>query len=94
MAPKRKLHAGKRNAPGVVKNKPIALRLPPEELAQHEAYCKEHMLAKSNLAYEAYIAGLPIVAPGLHSADSSADPQGAASSPSGTSFSSASMSTV
>lgn len=91
MAPVRKQNAGKRNAPGVVKNKPIALRLPPEELAQHEAYCKEHTLAKSNLAYEAYRAGLPIVAPGLHSADSSADPQGAASSPSSTSFSSATV---
>lgn len=84
----------KRNAYGVVKEKPIALRLPPAELAIHEEYCEANSLAKSTLAYDAYKAGLPLVAPGLVSASSPADPQGAAGSPSGTSFNSISREQV
>lgn len=84
MTDQRKL---KRNAPGVVKEKPIALRLRPEELAFHEQLCEAHSLAKSTLAYDAYKAGLPLVT-GLNSASSLADPQGAVGSPGSASFNS------
>ncbi|WP_025873032.1 hypothetical protein [Methylobacillus glycogenes] len=84
----------KRVAYGVVKDKPIALRLRPEELERHEQYCFDNSLAKSTLAYDAYKAGIAIVAPGLVSASSPADPQGAVGSPGGTSFNSSAQESV
>lgn len=83
----------KRNANGVVRRQ-IGLRLPAAELQHHEAICSKHDLTNSALAYSAYKAGLPLVMKSLKSASSLADPQGAVSSPSGTSFYSSAVKTV
>lgn len=49
-----------RNPAGIVKNKPIALRLMPKELADAERIARKHGLSRSALARQAFIAGLPI----------------------------------
>jgi len=69
----------KRNPNGVVQSKPIALRLPAQELALHNSICGVNELTLSALAYDAYKAGLPLVLEKLTPADSpSAVPQDAA----------------
>lgn len=49
------------NPAGLVTNKPINLRLMPEELIEADRISSEARLSKSNLARRAYIKGLPLV---------------------------------
>lgn len=51
----------KRTPKGVDKSRPIALRLLPEERTQAEHVAKRLNVSRSNLARQAYLAGLPIV---------------------------------
>lgn len=51
----------KRNPEGLVREKPIALRLMPQELLDAERIASEMNLTKSCLARKAYLAGLPFV---------------------------------
>ena len=55
-----------RNPSGVVKVKPIALRLQPEERAQAERLAKESGHSASALARKAYLKGIPLVAEELN----------------------------
>lgn len=50
-----------RNPAGIIKDKPIALRLMPKELANAERISGKLGLSRSALARKAYLAGLPIV---------------------------------
>jgi hypothetical protein len=51
-----------RNPPGVVIERPIALRLMPEELDKATRLAKTIGCSKAALARRAYLAGLPLVA--------------------------------
>jgi hypothetical protein len=50
-----------RNPAGIVKAKPIALRLMPSELADAARIATERKISRSALAREAYLKGLPLV---------------------------------
>lgn len=50
-----------RNPAGIVKTKPIALRLMPGELKDAERIAAERNVSRSALAREAYLKGLPFV---------------------------------
>lgn len=49
------------NPSGLVTKKPIFLRLMPSELSDAESIAAEAGISKSNLARQAFLAGLPIV---------------------------------
>lgn len=51
----------KRNPDGLVTQKPIALRLMPEELREAESLASQAGISKSNLARQAFNAGLETV---------------------------------
>lgn len=51
----------KRNPEGLVTEKPIALRLMPQELKDAERIAAELHLTKACLARKAFLAGLPLV---------------------------------
>ena len=55
------MKSSKRNPSGLATNKPIALRLMPDELANAERIAAAMNISKSNLARQAYLVGLPIV---------------------------------
>lgn len=50
-----------RNPAGIVKTKPIALRLMPSELTDAARIAAERNVSRSALAREAYLKGLPLV---------------------------------
>lgn len=50
-----------RNPDGLVKAKPIALRLMPEELDDAKRVATKYRITRSALARKAYLAGLPLV---------------------------------
>lgn len=50
-----------RNPAGIVKTKPIALRLMPGELDDAARIAAERNVSRSALAREAYLKGLPLV---------------------------------
>ena len=50
-----------RNPGGVVKNRPIALRLMPDELSDAERIAQSARVSRSKLARLAYVRGLPLV---------------------------------
>lgn len=52
-----------RNPAGIVKARPIALRLMPEELAEAERIAAQRNCSKSALARRAYLAGLKLIEP-------------------------------
>lgn len=54
-----------RNPQGVVKDKPIALRLMPDELAEAQQVAEKAGCSKSSLARAAYLRGLPLVVAAL-----------------------------
>ena len=49
------------NPVGVVTNKPISLRLMPEELSENGRIASEAGISRANLARQAYLKGLPLV---------------------------------
>lgn len=51
----------KRNPDGLISNKPIALRLMPEELSNAKRVSQEINVSMSYLAREAFLKGLPLV---------------------------------
>jgi len=53
----------KRNPDGLATQKPIALRLMPEELANARRVSQESNVSMSRLAREAFLKGLPLVSP-------------------------------
>lgn len=61
------MKSSKRNPSGLATSKPIALRLMPAELANAERIADELQITRSNLARQAYLAGLPIVTGDLSS---------------------------
>ena len=50
-----------RNPNGIVKDKPIALRLMPKELANAERVATKNGMSRSALARHAFLVGLPLV---------------------------------
>lgn len=56
-----KQQTSSRNPAGIVKEKPIALRLMPKELADAERIASKQGLSRSALARKAFILGLPLV---------------------------------
>lgn len=53
--------ATSRNPAGLVKNKPIALRLMPQELSNAERVAVKKGMTRSALARQAFLKGLPLV---------------------------------
>lgn len=60
------------NPSGLVTKKPIFLRLMPLELSDAESVAAAAKISKSNLARQAFLAGLPIVKASLLSSSASA----------------------
>lgn len=60
------------NPDGLVTDRPINLRLMPDELSQAERMAADAGISKANLARQAFLKGLPLVAEELNQQPNSA----------------------